>query len=139
VIILDTNVLSELMRAKPHARVTAWLKSVAASDAYTTSMCESEIFYGVELLPAGKRRAELEATAIALFEIDFAGRVLAFDSAAARAFGEVAAGRRQAGRPIGELDAQIAAIARTHSATLATRDVRDFAGCGIAVVSPWMQ
>jgi hypothetical protein len=136
-IILDTNVLSELMRAKQDAHVAAWLQSVTLADAYTTSTCESEVFYGIELLPAGKRRAALEAAAAGLFDVDFAGRVLSFDSDAARAFGAIAAARRQAGRPIGELDAQIAAIARVHGATLATRDVQDFEGCGVKVVSPW--
>jgi predicted nucleic acid-binding protein len=136
-IVLDTNVLSELLRAQPHAGVTSWLKRVPAIDAYTTTICEAEIFYGIALLPKGKRRAALEAGATALFEIDFVNRILAFDSAAARAFGEIAATRRQAGRPIGESDAQIAAIARTHGATVVTRDVQDFAGCGVTVASPW--
>lgn len=136
-IVLDTNVLSELLRSQPHASVVAWLTAVPAADAYTTTICEAEIFYGIALLPTGKRRAGLEAGATDLFEIDFVDRILPFDSAAARAFSDIAAARRQAGRPIGEFDAQIAAIARVHGATLATRDTGDFAGCGVTVVSPW--
>jgi predicted nucleic acid-binding protein len=136
-IILDTNVLSEVLRPKPHESVTAWLRSQPSLDVYTTAVCEAEIGYGVALLPAGKRRAALEAATRAMFETKFADRILSFDSTAARAFGEIAAARRQAGRPIGEFDAQIAAIARAHAATLATRDVHDFAGCGVTVVSPW--
>lgn len=136
-IILDTNVLSEAFKPTPHAGVAAWLKALPAADVFTTTITEAEIFYGVALLPAGKRRASLEAMVLALFENDFAGRILAFDSAAARAFAAIAAERRGAGKPIGEFDAQIAAIARAHGAMLATRDVKDFAGCGVVVVSPW--
>jgi predicted nucleic acid-binding protein len=106
-------------------------------DVYTTAICEAEIVYGVALPPAGKRRTALEAAMIILFATRFPGRVLPFDSAAARAYGEIAAARRRAGRPIGELDAEIAAIARACGATLATRDVQDFVGCGVTVVSPW--
>ncbi len=136
-IILDTNVLSEAFKPTPHAGVAAWLKALPAADVFTTTITEAEIFYGVALLPAGKRRATLEAMVQGLFENDFAGRILAFDSAAARAFAAIAAERRGAGKPIGEFDAQIAAIARAHGAMLATRDVKDFAGCGVVVVSPW--
>ena len=136
-IVLDTNVLSETLRPTPDAAVARWLKSQRTADMYTTAICEAEIFYGVALLPAGKRRAALERLATGLFDEDFAGRVLAFDSSAARAFAGIVASRRKLGRPIGELDAQIAAIARAHGATVATRSVEDFAGCGVWVVSPW--
>lgn len=136
-IVLDTNVLSETLRPKPDAAVTRWLESQLTADVHTTTICEAEIFYGVALLPAGKRRAELERLAIGLFDEDFAGRVLAFDGAAARAFAGIVAARRRLGRPIGELDAQIAAIARAHGAMVATRNVEDFADCGVRVVSPW--
>jgi predicted nucleic acid-binding protein len=137
-IILDTNVLSEALKPAPHAGVAAWLKALPAGDVFTTTITEAEVFYGVALLPAGKRRTSLEAVVRALFESDFAERILPFDSAAARTFAAIAAERRTAGKPIGEFDAQIAAIARAHGATLATRDVRDFAWCGVAVVSPWV-
>lgn len=137
-IILDTNVLSEAFKPAPHAGVAAWLRALPAADVFTTTITEAEIFYGVALLPLGKRRATLETMVQALFENDFAERILTFDSTAARAFAAIAAERRGAGKPIGEFDAQIAAIARAHGATLATRDVKDFAGCGVAVVSPWL-
>ena len=138
-IVLDTNVLSETLRPTPDAAVARWLKSQRTADMYTTAICEAEIFYGVALLPAGKRRAALERLATGLFDEDFAGRVLAFDSSAARAFAGIVASRRKLGRPIGELDAQIAAIAHAHGATLATRNVEDFADCGVRIVRPWAE
>jgi predicted nucleic acid-binding protein len=92
----------------------------------------SEILYGIELLPKGKRRAKLLAEAEAMFAEDFAGRTLPFDEDAARAFSEIAAGRRGKRRPMAEFDAQIAAIARSRGATLATRNTADFEDCGIA-------
>lgn len=137
-IILDTNVLSEALKPAPHAGVAAWLKALPAADVFTTTITEAEVFYGAALLPAGKRRTSLDAVVRALFESDFAERILPFDSAAARVFAAIAAERRTAGKPIGEFDAQIAAITRAHGATLATRDVKDFAGCGVVVVSPWV-
>jgi toxin FitB len=136
-IILDTNVLSEVFRPKPDDRVTHWMRAQPAITLFTTSICEAEIFYGIAVLPASKRRTSLQAMAHGLFGEDLAGRVLPFDGAAARAFAEIAAARRQTGRPIGEFDAQIAAIGRAHGATLATRNLNDFGDCGIEVFSPW--
>ncbi len=136
-IILDTNVLSELMKAEPAARVVAWLASRHSPELYTTSITEAEIFYGIELLAKSKRRTALLAAAAGMFAEDFAGRVLSFDSDAARVFAVLAAERRAVGKPISQLDAQIAAIAHVQKATLATRNVGDFAGCGLDVVDPW--
>jgi predicted nucleic acid-binding protein len=137
VIVLDTNVLSETLRPKPAASVRRWMEAQPAQSLYTTSICEAEIRYGVALIPAGRRRAALEQAVAMIFEEAFTGRILPFDSSAARAFAEIAAERRRAGRPISEFDAQIAAIAASCGAGVATRDVGDFAGCGIAVISPW--
>ena len=94
-------------------------------------------FYGLALLPVGRRRLALEQVAAAIFEQEFSDRVLPFDSAAARAFAEIAATRRQLGHPISEFDAQIAAIAYSRGAAVATRNLEDLAECGINVVSPW--
>jgi predicted nucleic acid-binding protein len=138
-IVLDTNVLSETLRPKPDAAVASWLKAQRTTDMHTTTICEAEIFYGVALLPAGKRRAALEQMAAGLFDEDFAGRVLTFDSSAARSYAGIVAARRKLGRPIGELDAQIAAIAHAHGATVATRNIDDFADCGVRIVSPWIE
>jgi len=136
-IILDTNVLSELMRPAPSRQVIVWLADHAASQFAVTTITEAEIFYGLELLPSGKRRDRLLAAAEAMFAEDFQGAVLAFDSEAARAFSRIASDRRSCGRPISQPDAQIAAIARVHKACLATRNVDDFDGCGIEVHNPW--
>jgi hypothetical protein len=136
-IVLDTNVLSELMRPKPSARVVAWVAKQPAVELFTTAVTEAEIFYGIELITKGKRRAGLLAAAEAMFAEDFMGRVFAFESYAARAFSEIAAHRRALGRPISHADAQIAAIARARGAKLATRNVADFEDCGLEVLDPW--
>lgn len=94
-------------------------------------------FYGVLLLPQGRRRDAIEAAAIAMFEEDFAGRILPFSSLAAHAYAEIAAVRRQSGRPISQFDAQIAGIAKSTGASIATRNITDFDGCGIKVIDPW--
>ncbi|HKV23718.1 MAG TPA: type II toxin-antitoxin system VapC family toxin [Candidatus Acidoferrum sp.] len=136
-IVLDTNVLSELMRAEPNARVAAWIAQQAGADLFTTAITEAEIFYGIELLVKGKRRDSLLAAAEAMFAEEFAGRVLGFGSEAARHFAGVAAHRRAMGKPISHADAQIAAIASAHGAKLATGDGADFEECGVAVIDPW--
>ena len=136
-IILDTNVLSELMRPKPSAQVVLWVEKQHAAELFTTSITEAEIFYGIELLRSGKRREGLQAAAEAMFEEEFAGRVLAFDSEAARAFATIAARRREHGKPISHPDAQIASIVKLLGAALATRNVADFEGCEIHVIDPW--
>jgi toxin FitB len=136
-IILDTNVLSELMRPKPSPRVAAWVAKQPATGLFTTSITEAEIFYGIELLTKGKRREGLLAAAEAMFAEDLAGRIFGFESDAARGFSKIAAHRRALGRPISHADAQIAAIAHVRGAKLATRNVADFEDCGLDVVDPW--
>jgi len=137
VIVLDTKVLSETLRPAPADSVSRWMKEQPSTSLFTTTICEAEIFYGLALMPGGRRRARLEEAVAAIFEEEFAERILPFDSAAARAFAPIAARRRRLGRPITEFDAQIAAIAHSRGATLATRNVEDFVDCGIKVVSPW--
>ena len=136
-IILDTNVISELMRPRPAPDVVAWIAAQAGTELLTTSISEAEIFYGIELLARGKRREQLLKAAEAIFTEDLSGRVLGFDSDAARAFARIGAQRRALGRPISQADAQIAAIALVRRAKLATRDVTDFLDCGVEVVDPW--
>lgn len=138
-IVLDTNVLSELMRPHPSPRVVAWMEQQPGAQLAVTAITEAEIFYGLELLPAGKRRDRLLAAAGAMFAEDFEGQALAFDGEAARMFAKIASDRRAKGKPISLADAQIAAIARLHKATLATRNVADFQACGISLVNPWDQ
>jgi hypothetical protein len=136
-IVLDTNVLSEMMRLAPDPNVAAWFSVRPATSLFTTTIAQAEILYGLELLSASTRRSRLETAVHELFAIDFAGRILTFDQAAAQAYAEIAAARRRAGRPIAQFDAQIAAIARSRDAGVATRDVADFEGCGINVIDPW--
>jgi predicted nucleic acid-binding protein len=133
VIVLDTNVLSELMRADPHPAVFAWTAALL----YTTSVNVAEILYGIAALPAGRRRSALAATADAMFADDFAGRVLPFDAAAAAHYADIVASRRRQGRPIEAFDAQIAATALVAGADLATRDTSGFAECGLTLIDPW--
>lgn len=136
-IILDANVLSELMRPKPSARVVAWVAKQPGAELCTTSITAAEIFYGIELLAKSKRREGLLAAAEAMFAEDLGGRILGFESDSARAFSKIAAYRRALGRPISRADAQIAAIAQVRGAKLATRNVADFENCGLDVVDPW--
>lgn len=136
-IVLDTNVVSELMRSAPEPAVMAWINAILDATVFVSAITQAEILYGVALVPDGKRRQGLAQAARTAFETYFRGRILPFDSEAAEAFAELAAGRRAAGRPISQADAQIAAVARSRGAELATRNVPDFEGCGIAVVNPW--
>jgi predicted nucleic acid-binding protein len=136
-IILDTNVISELMRREPAEAVVRWVNRQASSSLYATSITQAEILHGIQLLPKGKRRDVIAAAAEEMFERDFGGRILVFGTDAAKAYAIIGAARRRTGRPISAFDAQIAAIARTHGANIATRNVGDFAGCGVPVVDPW--
>jgi len=136
-ILLDTNVLSELMRLEPAPRVLEWIAAQPAQGLFTTSITQAEILHGVMLLPLGKRREAFEAAAQAMFTEEFAGRILAFGADAARAYARIAVDRRRAGRPISHFDAQIAAIAHCSGAAIGTRNVADFEGCGVEVLNPW--
>jgi predicted nucleic acid-binding protein len=137
VIVLDTNVLSELMRGQPAAVVFDWVAAQQRTTLYTTSVNKAEILYGIAALPEGRRRPVLASTAEAMFADDFAGRVLPFDAEATVYYAEIVATRRREGRPIEALDAQIAATARAAGAELATRDIDGFAGCRLVLVNPW--
>lgn len=137
-LILDTNVISEVMQSTPSPRVMEWWSQYRAAELFTSTITLAEILYGIELLPKGKRHDRLLSEAEAMFAQDFSGRILPFDEDAARAFPEIAAGRRSQGRPIAEFDAQIAAIARSRNAALATRNTADFEGCGLRLINPWL-
>jgi toxin FitB len=136
-IVLDTNVLSELLRGVPADAVARWSQAQPAAELVTTAICQAEILYGVALLPAGRRRETLARAVAMIFDRTFAGRVLPFDSAAAPIYADIVASRRLRGRPIGQSDAQIAAVAVAHGAALATRNIADFADCGVTVIDPW--
>jgi predicted nucleic acid-binding protein len=136
--ILDTNVVSEPMLASPSAAVQTWWSQQQPGALFITAVTVAEILYGIELLPQSKRRVALLAGAELMFGKVLAGRILPFDEDAARAFAGIAASRRARGRPITDLDAQIAAIARSRGAILATRNTADFEDCGIRLVNPWL-
>jgi toxin FitB len=136
-ILLDTNVVSELMKASPAPSVLGWIDATRGASQFISSVTEAEILYGIALLPEGKRRDALANAARVAFETHFHGRILPFDSEAAKAFAALAAGRRRAGLPISMADAQIAAIARSRGAVLATRNGPDFEGCGVELINPW--
>ena len=136
-ILLDTNVLSELLRSAPSPVVLAWFSAQPADSLFVTAVTQAELMLGARILPAGKRRAALEAAVAAMFREDFDGRILPFDTVAVPDYVEITSSRRSAGRPISQFDAQIAAIARNRKVKLATRNVQDFENCGIALVNPW--
>jgi predicted nucleic acid-binding protein len=136
-ILLDTNVVSEVIRARPDPSVARWLAARPADDIFVSAITEAELRFGVALLPEGRRRSVIAAAVEGLIAEDFAGRVWPFDSDAAVHYGTLAASRRQAGRPISVPDAQIAAIALARGAVLATRNVADFADCGVTIINPW--
>ena len=135
--VLDTNVVSELMRLRPNPTVKAWLVSRPPARLFFSAVGEAELRYGVAAMPAGQRRDSLTAAVEDMMREDFAGRVLSFDSEAARAYARIAAACRAAGRPISQADCQIAAIADSRGATVATRNVRHFKAMGVDVVDPW--
>jgi predicted nucleic acid-binding protein len=136
-ILLDTNVISELMRAEPAQIVLDWFGQHDAADLFISAITEAELRTGVAILPDGQRRDRLQLAIDAMIDQDFQGRIMPFDSLAAKAYAEIAAQRRTAGRPIAEADCQIAAIARANEAMVATRNVRDFDKCGVSVINPW--
>lgn len=136
-IVLDTNVLSEIMKSSPAAAVLRWCVAHRASELFTTTITQAEILYGIEAMATGKRRSALQLAAETMFEEDFADRVLPFDGTAARLYATIAGVRRALGRPMAQWDTQIAAIVRSRGATLATRNSNDFENCGIRLVNPW--
>ena len=136
-IVLDTNVVSELMRPGPAETVLQWMANQPSAELFTTTITQAAILFGLAVLPEGRRRSGLLAAAEAMFDVDFAGRILPFDIAAAREFAELAAERQRQGRPAGALDVQVAAIARSRGAVVATRNVADFEGFGPPVINPW--
>lgn len=136
-IVLDTNVLSELLRATSEPAVVRWTASQSLDTLYTTTVTQAEMLYGVKLRPIGQRRQQLEEAVTALFEEDFIERILPFDGGAARAYAEIVADRKRNGRSMSQFDAQIAAIVQSRGGTLATRNTDDFEGCGLRIINPW--
>lgn len=136
-VVLDTNVLSEAMKENPDPAVVDWLGGVPVENMLTTAISQAEILYGIRRLPDGARRSRLVTAAHDLFTRTFAGRILPFDHKAAAMLADLRIGRERMGHPIAREDAMIAAIALCNGVSVATRDRRGFAGCGITVVDPW--
>jgi toxin FitB len=137
VIILDTNVISELTRPVPDSGVIAWLDSLPPEETAITAITAAELRYGVRRMPDGRRKTELSEAVSALINTDFRDRVEPFDVLAADQYADVVTTREHAGKPIGISDAQIAAICRVLNATLATRNTSDFTGTGVNLINPW--
>ena len=136
-ILLDTNVVSELTRTAPNPSVIAWLDAQIPEEVYLSVITEAELHFGIAILPAGRRRERLASEIENMLREDFERRILSFDSRAARVHAEIAAVRRAIGKPISYADCQLAAIAKCHGAAVATRNVGDFKHCGIEVINPW--
>ncbi len=136
-LVVDTNVLSELMRPSPNAAIASWIAERATSSLHLTAISEAELRFGLAIMPPGRRQDGLAEGLERMLRTGFANRVLPFDSAAASAYAEIAAARRALGRPMSEADCQIAAIVRSRGMAVVTRNVRDFADAGIDVINPW--
>jgi len=135
--LLDTNILSGMMRIQPVPEVATWVAGQRSQLLFTTSISQAEILSGLAILPEGRRRRDLEAAAQSMFQEDFEGRVLSFDMAAAAAYADIFAARRRAGRPTATLDLMIASVARAQDASVITRDISGFEDCGLTVINPW--
>lgn len=136
-VVIDTNIVSELMRAEPSAEVLVWMDERPPRELFVTAVTEAEVRTGIALLPEGKRRRGLAEACERAFGSLFAGRVLPFDSDAARFYAEIVTARRVLGRPVSQADAQIGAIARSRGMAVATRNIRDFQNTGVDVFDPW--
>lgn len=137
-IVIDTNVLSELLKREPDQNVKSWMSRQPMTSVFTTTVTQAEILYGVALMPDGKRKNKLMEAVQILFSKRFMGRILPFDIEAAVEYAEIASLKRASGIPISQFDAQIAAITRTRGASLVTRNSDDFRDCGIKVMNPWI-
>ena len=137
-ILLDTNVISELVRVDPDPAVLAYIGSLAPETVFTAAVCEAEIRHGLALMPAGRKRDDLVERLSIFFDAGFRDQILPFDRLCATLYGEIRRGREAAGRPISVEDAMIAATARAYGAqAIATRNLKDFADCGISLIDPW--
>jgi toxin FitB len=137
VILLETNVISELLRPRPDDNVLAWFDSNATLPMYISAITEAELWLGVYSLPEGKRRTTIEKDITEILRQDFAGHIVHFDSKAALVYGQLYGKRKTLGRPISREDCQIASIAQVNRFSLVTRNVDDFEHCNITLINPW--
>lgn len=136
-LVLDTNLVSELMRSEPDPRVLGWVAAQPLHEMAIATVTLMELRFGIATLPHGKRRTELDRRFRQFLAQGFSDRILPFDSAAADACADIRAARRRMGQPIAIEDGMIAAVAKAHVAIVATRDTSGFEGCGISLVNPW--
>ena len=136
-ILLDTNVISETLRPIPDPAVAAWLTGISLDSVFVSSITIAELLYGLALLPDGKRKKQLAEVIGLFFKDKITNPIQSFDDQDAVAYASISVSRRRAGRPIRELDAQIASIALTRGLIVATRNIDDFAGCGVEIINPW--
>ena len=137
-ILIDTNVVSELMRPEPSARVLQWLNLQPSREIWLCSVVAGELLFGLARLPEGARKQQLTRTLSLMLSEDFQDRVLAYDLEAAVVYADLVANRESQGKPISLADAQIASICVTHQASLATRNTKDFEGLGLTLINPWL-
>ena len=135
--VLDTNVVSELMRPSPSPTVMQWVAAHDAAHLLVTAVGEAELRAGVAAMPPGRRRDGIAPAVEAMLTEDFAGRILAFDSQAERSHAAIVAARPRSGHPLAQFDGQIAAIARSRRMAVATRNTRDFEDTGVDLIDPW--
>jgi toxin FitB len=136
-IVLDTNVVSEIMKPNPNPHVLLWVDSVPALETAITAVTVAEILYGIGRLPNGARRWKLMTAAETIFDEEFRNRIFVFDAAAAVEYAALVVEREAAGLPISMADAQIAAVCRVHDCKIATRNIEDFEGTGVPILNPW--
>lgn len=136
-IILDTNVLSEMLTPSPSPAVESWLAVQPPTSIFITTVTKAELLYGVAILPEGRRKSALHTAIKSIFSEEFSGRILPFDDDASEHYANIASHRRSIGKPISQFDAQIAAIAASRGAKLSTRNVSDFEETGVDIVNPW--
>lgn len=137
-ILVDTNVVSEVMKVAPSATVVEWLNQQKSSSLYVSTITLGEIEYGLRLLPVGKRRLQLKESFERFVSLAFTQRILVYDEAAARHYGEVMGLRKEMGRPMSVPDGQIVAIARANGLKVATRNTSDFKDCGVDLIDPFL-
>jgi len=136
-ILLDTNVVSEVMRPRPESSVADWLDRQPSEELWTATAVLAELLSGIEVMPFGRKQIELRTAIEGMVAEDFQDQILFFDVAAARRYAQILSTRRRLGHPIHEMDALIAATALANGATLATRNTSHFENCGIQLVNPW--
>ena len=137
-IILDTNVIAELMREEPDSHVASWIQGIAVTKLALTVIAIAEILRGIERLPKGKRRQRVEQSFKELIQKGFSGRILPFDEDSAYLYGGIAAGREKVGLSVDPVDLMLASIAKNIQASIATRNIKDFEGCGLTLINPWL-